>query len=180
MSFADSDIEHIMMNNQMNYQTLTKTLRLTLFLCFLLFLRILVCVFFSSFRYFFSFFLIISSIISDLETSFLSVSAEKTTQKIFRAENVIEMNIAAIVLDFLQIISSNEIAISNRNAEKKAQNEQMSSAKESSNDVERQHSDAASSSLSSDVSKSDDENFDFSVDFFALLIEQRATTLIRI
>ena len=87
---------------------------------------------------FFSFFIIILSIISDLETSLLSASVEKTTQKIFCAENVIEMNIfAAIVFDFLSIISSNEIAISNRNAEKKIQNEQMFSAKKNSNDVER-------------------------------------------
>ena len=121
---------------------------------------------------FFLFFVIIFSITFDLETSLLNVSTEKTTQKIFRAENVIETNIAAIVLDFLQIISSNEFAISNRNAEKKAQNEQVFSAKKSSNDVERQHFDAVSSSSSFDVSKSNDQkNFDFSVDFFALLIE---------
>ena len=125
--------------------------------------------------------IIIFSIISDLETSFLSVSTERTTQKISRVENVIETNIAAIVFDFLQIISSDEIAISNRNAEKKAQNEQMFSAKKSSNDVERQHFDAASSSLSFDVSKSNDQkNFDSSVDFSVLLIEQKATTFIRI
>ena len=100
-----------------------------------------------------------------------------------RVENVIEKNIVlvAIAFDFLSIISSNEIAISNRNAEKKVQNEQVSSAKKSSNDVERQHFDAASSTSSFDVSKSDDQkNFDFSVDFSALLIEQRATTFIRI
>ena len=103
-------------------------------------------------------------------------------QKIFRVENVIETNIfVAIVFDFLQIISSNEIAISNRNAEKKAQNEQMSSAKENSNDVERQHFDAVSSSLSFDVSKSNDQkNFDSFVDFSVLFIEQRTTTFIRI
>ena len=153
-----------------------------LLFCFLLLSRILVSVFYSSFRCLFSFFVVIFSITSDLETSLLNVSAERATQKIFRAENVIEMNtFAAIVLDSLSIISSNEIAISNRNAEKKAQSEQMSSAKKSSNDVERQHSDAASSSLSFDVSKSNDEkNLDFSVDFSVLLIEQRATTLIRI
>ena len=98
---------------------------LTLFRCFLSLSRILVSVFYSSYRCFFSFFVVILSIIFDLETFFLSVSAEKTTQKIFRAENVIEKNIAAIVLDFLQIISSNEIAISNRNAEKKVQNKQV-------------------------------------------------------
>ena len=125
--------------------------------------------------------IIILSIISDFKTFLLSVSVERATQKIFRAENVIETNIAAIVFDFLQIISSNEIAISNRNAEKKVQNEQVFSAKESSNDVERQHSDAVSSSLSFDVSKSNDQkNLDFSVDFFVLLIEQKATTFIRI
>ena len=57
----------------------------------------------------------------------------------------------------------------------------MSFAKESSNDVERQHSDVVSSSLSSDVSKSNDQkNFDSSVDFFVLFIEQKATTFIRI
>ena len=112
----------------------------------------------------------------------MSVSVERATQKIFCAENVIETNIfAAIAFDFLSIISSDEIAISNRNAEKKAQNEQIFSAKESSNDVERQHSDAVSSSSSFNVSKSNDQkNFDSSVDFSALLIEQKATTLIRI
>ena len=68
--------------------------------------------------FFFSFFVIILSITSDFEISLLSVSAEKATQKIFRAENVIETNIAAIVLDFLQIILSDKIAISDRNAEK--------------------------------------------------------------
>ena len=138
--------------------------------------------FIHRFDVFFSFFVVILSITSDLETSFLSVSAEKTIQKIFRAENALEMNIlAAIAFDSLSIISSDEIAISNRNAEKEVQSEQVFSAKESSNDVERQHSDAASSSLSSDVSKSNDEkNFDFSVDFSVLLIEQRATTFIRI
>ena len=131
---------------------------------------------------FFSFFVIIFSITFDLETFFLSVSAEKTTQKVFRAENVIETNIlAAIAFDFLSIILLNEIAISNRNAEKKIQNEQMSFAKKNSNDVERQHFDVASSSLSFDVSKlNDKKNFDFSVDFSVLFIEQRATTFIRI
>ena len=111
----------------------------------------------------------------------MSVSVEKTIQKISRVENVIEMNIAAIVLDFSQIISSDEIAISNRNAEKKIQSEQIFSAKENSNDVERQHFDAVSSSLSFDVSKSNDQkNFDSFVDFFVLFIEQRTTTFIRI
>ena len=131
----------------------------------------------------FSFFVVIFSIIFDLEASLLSVSFEKATKKISRAENVIETNIAfaAIVLDFLQIISSDEIAISNRNAEKKAQNEQMSSAKENSNDVERQHFDAVSSSSSFDASKSNNQkNLDFSVDFSALFIEQKTTTFIRI
>ena len=131
---------------------------------------------------FFSFFIVILSIISNLETSLLSVSAEKTISKIFRAENVIEMNtFAAIVFDLLSVISSNKIAISNRNAEKEAQSEQVSSAKKSSNDVERQHSDVVSSSLSFDASKSNDEkNFDSFVDFSVLLIKQRTTTLIRI
>ena len=97
------------------------------------------------------------------------------------AATLIETNIAAIVFDFLQIISSNEIAISNRNAEKKTQNEQISFAKKNSNDVERQHSNVALSSLSFNASKSNDQkNFDFFVDFSALLIEQRTTTLIRI
>ena len=91
------------------------------------------------------------------------------------------MIFAAIAFDFLQIISSNEIAISNRNAEKKAQSEQIFSAKESSNEIERQHFDAVSSSSSFDASKSNDQkNFDFSVDFSALFIEQKTTTLIRI
>ena len=121
----------------------------------------------------FSFFVAIPSATSDLEAPLLSASAERAAQKTFRAENVIEMNtFAAIAFDSLSVISSDEIAISNRNAEKKAQNEQVSSAKESSNDVERQHSDAASSSLSFDASKSDDQkNFDSSVDFSVLFIE---------
>ena len=81
--------------------------------------------------FFFSFFVIIFSIIFDLKISLLNVSAKRATQKIFRAENVIETNIfAAIVFDFLQVILSNEIAISNRNAKKVAQNEQVFSAKE--------------------------------------------------
>ena len=154
-----------------------------LFFCFRFFFRIFVNVFYSSFRCFFSFFVIILSIIFDFKTFFLSVSAERTTQKIFRVKNVIETNIAfaAIVFNFLQIISSNEIAISNRNAEKKIQNEQMFSAKKNSNDVERQHSDAVSSSLSFDASKSNDQkNLDSFVDFSVLLIEQRATTFIQI
>ena len=101
--------------------TTSKTFRLTLFFCFFSFFRILVSVFYSSFRCFFSFFVIILSIIFDLETSFLSVSVEKTIQKIFCTENVIETNIfVAIVFDSLQIISSNKITISNRNAEKKS------------------------------------------------------------
>ena len=82
----------------------------------------------------------------------------------------------AIVLDFLQIISSDEIVISDRNAEKKAQKKQNFSAKKSSNDVERQHFDAFSSSLSFDASKSNDQkNLDFSVNFSALFTEQKAT-----
>ena len=48
------------------------------------------CLFFS-FRCLFSFFVIIFSIIFDLESSLLSVSTERTTQKIFRAENVIDV-----------------------------------------------------------------------------------------
>ena len=124
---------------------------LTLFFCILFFFRILVSVFYSSFQCFFLFFVIILSIISDLEISLLSVSAERAIQKIFRVENGIETNIVAIVFDSLQIISSNEIAISNRNAENKVQNEQIFSAKKSSNDVERQHSKTASSSSSFDV-----------------------------
>ena len=170
------------LNNQMNRQTFNNDVSIDV-------TSLLSFSFSNSCKYFlfvvsmfFSFFVIIFLIIFDLETSFLSVSAERAIQKIFRAENVIEMNtFAAIAFDFLQIISSDEIAISNRNAEKKAQNEQMSSAKENSNDVERQHSDAASSSLSFDVSKlNDQKNLDFSVDFFVLFIEQRTTTLIRI
>ena len=132
---------------------------------------------------FFSLFVIILFIISDLDTSFLSVFVEKTTQKIFRAENVIEMNIAfvAIAFDFSQIISSDENAISNRNAEKKAESEQIFSAKKSSNDVEQQYFDAFSSSFLSDVWKSNDQkNLNSSVDFSALLIEQKTTTFIRI
>ena len=151
--------------------TKSKTFLLTLFFCFRFFFRILVNVFFLSFRCLFSSFVIIFSITFDFETSVLSVSVEKATQKIFRVENVIETNIAAIVLDSLQIISSDEIAISNRNAKKKAQNEQTSSAKKSSNDVERQYFDAVSSSSSFDVSKSNNQkNFDSSVDFSALFI----------
>ena len=111
-----------MMNNQMNYQIRDDdvSIDVTSLLsfsssnsckCLLLIVSM-----------FFSFFVVIFSITSDFETSLLSVSVERTTQKIFRAENVIEVNIAfaAIILDFLQIISLNEIAISNRNAEKKA------------------------------------------------------------
>ena len=171
-----------MMNNQMNYQTRDDDVSIDvtslLSFSFSNFCKCLLFIVSMSF----SFFIIILSITSDLETSLLSVSAERTIQKIFRAENVIEMNIlAAIAFDLLSVISSDEIAIPNRNAEKKAQNEQVSSVKESSNDVERQHSDAASSSLSFDASKSNDEkNLDSSVDFSVLFIEQRATTLIRI
>ena len=140
-----------MMNNQMNYQTRDDDVSIDVISLLSSFLsNSCKCLLFIV-SMFFSFFIVILSITSDLETSLLSVSAEKTTSKISRVENVIEMNIAAIVLDFLQIISSNEIAISNRNAEKMIQSEQVFSAKESSNDVERQHSDAASSSLSSDV-----------------------------
>ena len=161
----------------------TKTFRLTLLFYFFSLFRILVNVFYSSFRCFFSFFVIIFSIISDLETSFLSVSAEKAIQKIFRVKNVIEKNIVfvAIIFDFLLIISSNKIAISNRNAEKKVQSEQIFFAKKNSNNVERQYFDAFSSSLSFNVSKwNDQKNFDFFVDFSTLLIEQKATTFIRI
>ena len=165
----------------MNYQTLDDDVSIDV--TFLLFFRNLVSVFYLSFRCFFSFFVVILSITSDLEFFFLSVSVEKTTQKIFRVENVIEKNIAfvAIVFDFLSIILSNKIAISNRNAEKKVQNKQVFSAKKNSNNVERQHFDAVSSSSSFDVSKSNNQkNFDFFVDFFALFIEQRTTTFIRI
>ena len=85
----------------------------------------------------FSLFLIFFSITLDSEISLLSVSAEKTTQKIFRVKTVIEKKFAvvAIIFDFL-IISSDEIAILNRNAEKKVQNKKNSFAKENSNDVE--------------------------------------------
>ena len=175
------------MNNfdesQMNHQTFENVSIDVTSLFSFLFSNSCKCLLLIVSMFFFSFFEIIFSIISDLETSLLSVFVERTTQKIFRVKNVIEKNIAfaAIVFDSLQIISSNEIAISNRNAEEKAQNEQMFSAKKSSNDVERQHFDAVSSSLSFDVSKSNDQkNFDFSVDFSALFIEQRATTFIRI
>ena len=86
-----------------------------------------------------------------------------------------------IVFDFLQIISSDEITISDRNAEKKTQSEQNFSEKKSSNDVERQRFNAFSSSLSFDALKSNDQKkFDFFVDFSALLIEQRTTTFIEI
>ena len=169
------------LNNQMNRQISNDDVSIDVISLRSFFFRIFVNVFYSSFRCFFSFLIIIFSIISDLEISLLNASVEKTIQKIFRAENVIETNIAAIVFNFLQIISSNEIAISNRNVEKKTQNEQVFFAKENSNDVERQHSDTASLSSSFNVSKSDNQkNFDFSVDFFALLIEQKTTTLIRI
>ena len=62
--------------------------------------------------------LILLSITLDFETSLLSVSVEKATQKIFRVETVIERKFVfiAIVFNFL-IISSNEIAISNRKTE---------------------------------------------------------------
>ena len=173
------------LNNQMNHQTFDDVENVSIDVISLLFLSFSnsrKCLLFIVSMFFFSFFEIIFSIISDLETSFLSVSAERPIQKIFRAENVIETNtFAAIAFDFLSIISSDEIAISNRNAEKKVQNEQVFSAKKNSNDVERQHFVAASSSSSFDVSKSDDQkNLDFFVNFSALLIEQRSTTLIRI
>ena len=172
-----------MMNNQMNYQSFDENVSIdVIFLLSFSFSNSCKCFLFIVSTSF-SFFVVIFSIISDLEISLLSVSVERATQKIFRAENAIETNIAfaAIAFDFLSVISSNEIAISNRNAEKKTQNEQVSSAKESSNDVERQHFDAASSSSSFDASKSNDQkNFDSSVDFFALFIEQKSTTFIRI
>ena len=78
------------------------------------------CFLFIVSMFFFSFLIVIFSIIFDLEISFLNVSVEKATQKIFRAENVIEKNIVfvAIVLDFLQIFSLDKIAISNHNAKK--------------------------------------------------------------
>ena len=174
------------MNQSVDHQItwkISKTSLLTLLLCFLFLFRIIVNVFYSSFRCFFSFFVIILSIISNLKISFSSVFVKKAIQKIFRAENVIETNIAfaAIVFDFLQIISLDKIAISNRNAKKEIQNEQMSSAKENSKNVERQHFDVVSSSSSFDASKSNNQkNLEFSVDFSTLLIEQRATTFIRI
>ena len=166
----------------MNYQTFDEDASIDVtFLLFFFFSNSCKCFLFIV-SMSFSFFVIIFSITSDLEASLLSVSVERTIQKIFCVENVIEMNtFAAIVFDFLLIISSNEIAISDRNAEEKIQNEQVFSAKESSNDVERQHFNVISSSLSFNVSKSNDQkNFDFFVDFSVLLIEQRATTLIRI
>ena len=166
------------------FSTTSKMFRLTLLFCFLSFfflnfckcLLFIVSMSFFTFRsHFFDYFWFWSF--------FLNVSAERITQKIIDVKNVIEKNIAfvAIAFDFLQIISSNEIAISNRNAKKKAQNEQVFSAKKNLNDVEQQYFDAFSSSLSFDASKSNDQkNFDFSVDFSALLIEQKATTLIEI
>ena len=146
-----------MMNNQMNYQIRDDDVSIdVIFLLSFSFSNSCKCFLFIV-SMSFSFFIIIFSIISDLETSLLSVSAERTISKIFRAENVIEMNtFAAIAFDSLSIISSDEIAISNRNTEKKIQSEQMFSAKKNSNDVERQHFDAVSSSSSSDVSKSND------------------------
>ena len=69
---------------------------------------------------FFSFFVIFLSITLDLETSLLSVSVEKTIQKIFRVETDFEKEFVfiAIVFDIL-IILLNEIAISDRNVKKK-------------------------------------------------------------
>ena len=171
--------------NQINYQFVDVIENVFVDFTFLLsffFSNFCKCLLFIVSVFFFSFFVIILSITSDFKTSLLSVFVERTTQKIFRAEKIIETNIAfaEIVFDFLQIISSNDIAISNRNAEKKAQNEQISSAKKNSNDVERQHFEAVSSSSSSDVSKSNDQKIDSFVKFSALLIEQRATTLIRV
>ena len=189
MSFVDFDIERFydeQLNRQSNESSVCRRRRKRLCWCyvfaFFFFPNSYKCLLLIVSMFFFSFFVVIFSITSDFESFFLSVSVEKAIQKIFRAENVIETNVfAAIVFDFLQIISSNEIAISNRNAEKKFQNEQVFSAKKNSNDVERQHSDAVSSSSSFDVSKSNDQkNLDSSVDFSALLIEQRTTTFIRI
>ena len=147
------------LNNQMNRQIFDDDVSIDVIsLLSFFFSNSRKCLLFIVSMFFFSFFVIIFSIISDFKTSFLSVSVEKATQKIFRVQNVIETNIAfvAIIFDFLSIISSNKIAISNRNAEKKAQNEQISSAKKSSNDVERQHFDVVSSLSSFDVSKSND------------------------
>ena len=109
-----------MMNNQMNYQIRDDDVSIDVIsLFFFSFSNSCKCLLFIV-SMFFSFFIIILSIISDFKTSLLSVSVEKTIQKIFCAENVIEMNtFAAIAFDSLSIISSNEIAISNRNAEKK-------------------------------------------------------------
>ena len=166
----------------MNHQTFDDVKNVSIDVTSLLFLSFsnsCKCLLFIVLIFFFSFFVIIFSIIFDLEIFLLSASAKRAIQKVFRAENVIETNIAfaAIAFDFLQIISSNEIAISNRNAEEKTQNKQIFSAKKSSNDVERQHSDVVSSSSSFDASKSNDQkNLDFSVDFSALLIKQRTTT----
>ena len=105
----------------------------------------------------FSFFVIFLSITLDFEISFLSVSYEKTIQKISNVEIVIETKFAfvAIVFDFL-IISSNEISISDRNAKKESQNEQNFSTKKNSNNVEQQSFNAFSSLLSFNVSKSKD------------------------
>ena len=126
--------------NQMNYQFVDVVENVFVDVTFLLSFSLsnfCKCLLFIVSMFFFSFFVIIFLITSNLETSLLNVSAERTIQKIFRVENVIEKNIAAIVLEFLQIISSDEIAISNRNAEKIAQNEQIFSAKKNSNNVER-------------------------------------------
>ena len=118
--------------------------------------------FIHRFKVFLTFVVLFSSTF-DSEILLLSVSAEKTTQKIFRVEIAIEREFVfvAIVFDFLQIISSDKIAISDHNAEKKVQNEQDFFAKKNSNDVERQRFDAFSSSLSFNALKSNDQkNFD--------------------
>ena len=69
------------------------------------------------------------------------------------------------------VITSNEITISNRNVENKIHNKQTSFLKKNSNDVESSHTDDFSSSLSFGNSKSNDQKNldpfdDFSIIFF--------------
>ena len=126
---------------------------------------------------FFSLFFIFFSITLDFEISLLNVFVEKTTIKIFRVEIVIEKKFAfvATVFDFL-IILSKQIAILNRNAEKKFKMSKIFLQKKDSNDVEQQRFYVFLSSLSFNVLKlNNSKNFDFFDNFFAYSIEQKTT-----
>ena len=121
------------------------------------------------FRVFFRFFF---TIITDFEISFLSVSVKKITRKIFRVcfafvEKIKFFGFFVVVVFF--VMTSNEITMFNRNTEKRIQNEQNSSLKKSSNNVESSYSDVFSSSLSFDHSKSNDQKNLDSFDNFSIV-----------